>query len=186
LYLSKFIFQNPSSLVCGVVLLYYSRWVERRFGSSKFMSFILLNLFQTVVIEMCVFFVISRIYSYIPSSVYFAIGPYALLTALYLAFLTEMPLVPHTSLLGLPLSIHILPFIMFIQLFELSKRIPISCAAGALSFVLQRTFFSKTNLIPSFLTNIFCSTANPIGWFAQKFAEFGEIDWEYLNIIDCM
>lgn len=46
---------------------------------------------------------------------YFAIGPYDLLTALYLTYVKEIPLVPYASILGLSLSAHSFPFIMFIQ-----------------------------------------------------------------------
>ncbi|KHN74079.1 Uncharacterized protein T05H10.3 [Toxocara canis] len=41
LLLSKLFFGTPSLLITGIVLLYYGRWVERRFGSKKFIGKIL-------------------------------------------------------------------------------------------------------------------------------------------------
>lgn len=66
-------------------------------------------------VEMAIYFILSRFYGYIPSTMYFVIGPYDLLTALYLSYVKEIPLVPYASILGLSLSVHSFPFLMFIQ-----------------------------------------------------------------------
>ncbi|VDM08124.1 unnamed protein product [Wuchereria bancrofti] len=175
---SKFIFQNPSSLVSGLILLYYGRLVERRFGSSKFMNFILFNFLHATAMEIIIYFVLSRFYDYIPSTMYFVIGPYDLLTALYLTYVKEIPLVPYASILGLSLSAHSFPFIIFIQLFTLSKPVVIACTAGALSVFLYPELSTKFNFLPSSLVRLFRSTSNPIGWLFQKFAECGEFGRE--------
>ncbi|VDO11006.1 unnamed protein product [Brugia timori] len=194
---SKFIFQNPSSLVSGLILLYYGRLVERRFGSCKFMvtyqtmilhiylseirkNFILFNFLHATSMEIIIYFILSWFYDYIPSTMYFVIGPYDLLTALYLTYVKEIPLVPYASILGLSLSAHSFPFIMFIQLFTLSKPVVIACTAGALSVFLCPEFSTKFNFLPSSLVRLFRSTSNPIGWLFQKFAECGEFGREVI------
>ncbi|EJW77737.1 UBA/TS-N domain-containing protein [Wuchereria bancrofti] len=109
---------------------------------------------------------------------YFVIGPYDLLTALYLTYVKEIPLVPYASILGLSLSAHSFPFIIFIQLFTLSKPVVIACTAGALSVFLYPELSTKFNFLPSSLVRLFRSTSNPIGWLFQKFAECGEFGRE--------
>ncbi|KAL3989816.1 UBA/TS-N domain family protein [Acanthocheilonema viteae] len=175
---SKLVFRTPSSLISGLIVLYYGRLVERRFGSCKFMNFILFNSLHATAVEMAIYFILSRFYGYIPSTMYFVIGPYDLLTALYLSYVKEIPLVPYASIFGLSLSVHSFPFIMFIQLLALSKPILIACAAGASSVLLYPQLFAKVNFLPEFLVQLSQSASNPIGWLFQKFAACGEFGRE--------
>uniref|UniRef100_A0A8R1XT34 UBA domain-containing protein n=1 Tax=Onchocerca volvulus TaxID=6282 RepID=A0A8R1XT34_ONCVO len=176
--LSKLVFRNPSSLISGLILLYYGRLVERRFGSCKFMNFILFNFLHATCVEIAISFILSRFYGYIPSTTYFVIGPYDLLTALYLTYVKEIPLVPYASIFGLSLSAHSFPFIIFIQLLELSKPVLTACIGGALSVLLYLQLFANVNLLPNFFVQLFRSTSNPVGWLFQKFAECGEFGRE--------
>ncbi|CAG9537638.1 unnamed protein product [Cercopithifilaria johnstoni] len=176
--LSKLVFRSPSSLISGLILLYHGRLVERRFGSCKFMNFILFSSFHATAMEIAIYFILSRLYGYIPSTMYFVIGPYDLLTALYLSYLKEIPLVPYASIFGVSLSAHSFPFIMFIQLLTLSKPVLIACAAGASSVLLYLQLFAKINFLPDFFVRLFYSASNPIGWLFQKFAECGEFGRE--------
>lgn len=45
LFTSKLFFHTPSLMIAGIVLLYYARWIERRFGSKKFM--VLMQMFDS-------------------------------------------------------------------------------------------------------------------------------------------
>ncbi|EFO26063.2 UBA/TS-N domain-containing protein [Loa loa] len=175
---SKLVFRTPSLLISGLILLYYGRLVERRFGSCKFINFILFNSLHASAVEIAIYFVLSRFYGYIPSTMHFIVGPYDLLTALYLTYVKEIPLVPYASILGLSLSAHSFPFIMFIQLLALSKPVLIACTAGASSVLLYPQLFTKINFLPNFFIQLFRSTSNPIGWLLQKFAECGEFGSE--------
>ncbi|VDM96857.1 unnamed protein product [Thelazia callipaeda] len=159
--LSQITFRNPSSLISGMILMYYGRLIERRFGSCKFMNFILYIFLQSTTVEIVVFFILSWIIGYLPSAMYFVAGPYALITALYLIYLREIPLLPYASIFGLSISVHSFPFIMFVQLLEFSKPVLVTFTAGVLSFMIYGQYFENFNFLPDNLVNLFCSTANP-------------------------
>uniref|UniRef100_A0A0M3I032 UBA domain-containing protein n=2 Tax=Ascaris TaxID=6251 RepID=A0A0M3I032_ASCLU len=177
LFTSKLFFHTPSLMIAGIVLLYYARWIERRFGSKKFMNFILIIGIQAAVMEISMFYAISQLFNYDPSTMYFAAGPFALLSALYANFIFEIPVVPYARIFGIPLSIHNLPLLMFVQLIGANRPSMIACIAGLISGLIYRSHFAqigKLNLIPSFIVQSLQSTTNPFGWLIDKFINIGE------------
>ncbi|VDK55658.1 unnamed protein product [Anisakis simplex] len=180
LLLSKFFFDTPSVLISGVVLLYYARWIERRFGSKQFMNFIIINIIQSLILEILMFYLIHLLYGYNPSTMYFSLGPLALISALYINFVSEIPVVSYAQLFGIPFSIHNLPFVMYLQLLGVNRSSMIACVAGLLSGLCYRSLFlpihNRFSFIPSFIAQFLQSTSNPIGWLINKFATFGEND----------
>ncbi|VDN50579.1 unnamed protein product [Dracunculus medinensis] len=116
LFILKLFYQNPSSLITALILIYYSRWIERRFGSKKFLNFLVINFFLSIISELIVFCFLSYI-NYDSSQIFFPCGPSALLISLYINFIREFPIVPFVSIFGISLSIHNLPFFAFLQKF---------------------------------------------------------------------
>ncbi|MCP9257336.1 hypothetical protein DINM_000588 [Dirofilaria immitis] len=159
---SKLVFQNPSLLISGLILLYYGRLVERRFGSCKFMNFILFNFLHATCTEIAIYFILSWFYGYNSSTIYFIIGPFDLITALYLTYIKEIPLVPYGSIFAIR-----------------TVKAGYNCIyRGALSVLLYQQFFTNVNFLPNFFVQLFRSTSNPVGWLFQKFAECGEFGRE--------
>ncbi|VDK81738.1 unnamed protein product [Litomosoides sigmodontis] len=170
-----------SSLICMYLSINdFDFWIAPSFENITSVkgNFILFNFLHSTTVEVAIYFILSRFYGYLPSTMYFVTGPYDLLTALYLSYVKEIPLVPYASILGLSLSAHSFPFIMFIQLLSSSKPVLIACASGASSVLLYPKLFAKVNFLPKFFVHLFYSASNPIGWLFQKFAECGEFGRE--------
>ncbi|VDM44833.1 unnamed protein product [Toxocara canis] len=154
LLLSKLFFGTPSLLITGIVLLYYGRWVERRFGSKKFINFIFIVGIQSAILEVSMYYAICRLFGYEPSTMFFAPGPFTLLSAVYANFIFEIPV-----------------------LIGGSRSSLIACIAGLVSGLLYRSgfmFIREFDFVPSFIVRTLQSTSNPFGWLTQKFVNCGE------------
>jgi hypothetical protein len=103
LLLHHFPFTSSGELLIGGVLLYSTRLFERRYGSSKYMSMITLITLYSTCFQMIILLILGR---YIPLTItrhqrrpihYFylftsAPGPYNLIYASFIYFMTEVPI----------------------------------------------------------------------------------------------
>ncbi|KHN71405.1 hypothetical protein Tcan_02297 [Toxocara canis] len=132
---------------------------------------------QSAILEVSMYYAICRLFGYEPSTMFFAPGPFTLLSALYANFIFEVPVVPYSQILGIPFSIHNLPLLMFLQLIGGSRSSLIACIAGLVSGLLYRSgfmFIREFDFVPSFIVRTLQSTSNPFGWLTQKFVNCGE------------
>uniref|UniRef100_A0A0N5AAH8 UBA domain-containing protein n=1 Tax=Syphacia muris TaxID=451379 RepID=A0A0N5AAH8_9BILA len=173
----KFILCAPSHLLIVLVMVYYFRLVERRFGSTKFTELVLVCGLISTFLEILTRFSMVYFLGYNSSATYFAPGPFALLTTLYFIFVHEIPVVPFFSIFGIPISVHTVPFIMFVRLFIGEPLSVVACLTGGLSFLLWKyniLRIQNVTFIPTVLIRILGSETNVIGWIVSKFIYIGE------------
>uniref|UniRef100_A0A914WJG7 UBA domain-containing protein n=1 Tax=Plectus sambesii TaxID=2011161 RepID=A0A914WJG7_9BILA len=175
LVLSKVFFLDTALIICGTVLVYYMRFVERRFGSRKFMSFLAISGLTATVLEVAALCWLNE--SSKLDHVFLASGPFALLSACFLQFLLDIPFVPYAKIAFFPLSIKNLPCLFYLQLLFWSRRSTIACLCGLTAGALYRMNVLKVqswSLIPSWMVSICSRPANPIGWLIQRWTQWGE------------
>ncbi|CAG0897478.1 unnamed protein product [Cyprideis torosa] len=126
LFCSRLAFLHIKDLVCGALLIYYFRVFERRMGSFRFASLVLVVATLATVLEVAVVHTMtntlglsSGISGQLPP------GPYALLFPLYVYYFLDIPRVTRSHILGLPVTGKTLTYLIGIQM----------VASGGLSWI---------------------------------------------------
>ncbi|XP_003744167.1 ubiquitin-associated domain-containing protein 2 [Galendromus occidentalis] len=93
---SKFFFTETRDLISAVFLLFYMRGVERRFGTGKFVEFLLGNFIMTCLVELFMIHLLNYLApGYLPSLI--PPGPFFVFFPMIQRFVTEFPPVSRSS-----------------------------------------------------------------------------------------
>lgn len=145
---SKLIFPDPKNTLLALFLLYFFRVFERRYGSLKYSSTLLLSWTIGVSLELVLTPMLG-----LP----FSLGPLPLIIPLFVPFFLHIPLVSSASFGPVPLSTKSLPYLLGIQLSLSSASSLISSVTSLLAgMVVHCTPLSSWRL-PNFFGSI-CST----------------------------
>ncbi|ELU15058.1 hypothetical protein CAPTEDRAFT_221027 [Capitella teleta] len=144
--LSKLVFLDPKDIFCAGILLYHFRIFERRFGSRKFASYLFTSFTLSLLIE-AIFLYFSPLLSIsldpMPS------GPVAMVCCMFLPYFCDVPRVPITRMLGIPITGKSLTYILGLQLCSTSLESAILMAIGILAGAIGRvSTLSKRIIIP--------------------------------------
>lgn len=91
----SFVFRRPGELACGTLLLYYFRLFERRRGSAKQGAFVVSSLALNYAVQTAASAALSAA---LPT------GPYGLIFASFIPYMSDVPPAQRFSLFGLPLT----------------------------------------------------------------------------------
>lgn len=192
---------DTTSVLCGCLLIYYLRIFERRFGSRKFLSYLLTIVFVSNLLQAGVLAFLyhlphlielshwpslsslldpvrwqldpddgrthnQRSISSISTSftsrsttigvIEFAPGPRTLIFSLFVPFFWDVPQVPFTRILGIPISGKSFTYILGFQLATSSLPSALCCFIGLLCGVLYRMnlFWLQRWLLPNRLCDV--------------------------------
>lgn len=145
---SKLIFPDPKNTLLALFLLYFFRVLERRCGSLKYSSTLLLSWTVGVSLELFLSPMLR-----IPVSP----GPLPLIFPLFVPFFLHVPLVTSASFGPVPVSSKTLTYLLGLQLSLSSMSSVLTCVTSLAAGVLVHCTSISSWRLPSFLGS-FCKT----------------------------
>ncbi|XP_072180253.1 ubiquitin-associated domain-containing protein 2-like [Diadema setosum] len=163
----KLSFHELHSLLLGASLLYHFRILERRYGSSKFSSFLLANLLLCIGIEVAAVFVSHHMeYTWLPHTLS---GPQSLVFALFVPYFMDIPnIATQNNLVAEAVAGKWFSYVLGIYLTTLTRTSPMAVAYGILAGTLCRAnflFVRSWARFPSFMSLVCRRT---LGWLLSS------------------
>lgn len=152
------VFASSRELLFGAYLIYYCRVFERRMGSNKFASFVLVTSAMSTLLQIGVTQLYRGCYP-------LASGPFGLIFGCAIPFVMDVPVSSKFSILGLPLTDKALVMAVGAQLLLASwKRTLIPGVCGMVAGSMYRINFlgMRKFRIPMFISKIFKQTIGKI------------------------
>jgi len=132
---SRSVFLDPKDILCASVLLYHFRIFERRYGSAKFMSFLLGTWLLSLVIELLFIFVLHHLdFRLTPMPT----GPWGTVFAMFVPYFCEIPRVAVMHLWGIPFTGKSITYIIGLQMLSSSLESLLLAICGLLSGLLYK------------------------------------------------
>lgn len=138
--LNKVAFTDPKDMVCGLLLLYYFRIFERRYGTRKFVSYLLATGLMSLSLELGLLFASAKLG--IPHIAPFPAGPYGIVFSLFVAYTMDIPRATFTHILGMPVTGKTFTYLLGLQMACGSTQAICAAACGLLSGTLYRLNFA--------------------------------------------
>jgi hypothetical protein len=152
-------------MFCGCLLLYYFRVFERRFGSRKFASYLMVNCVVATFLELSTVYFLRSFNGVtidtLPS------GPLSVIFSLFINYFLDIPRITQTHILGIPVTGKTLTYLLGLQVITSSRGSLITCASGLLAGIAYRLnllYVSDLFQIPESVAN-FVSRA--FGWLLE-------------------
>lgn len=135
---AKLSFVDTKDLVCGSLLIYYFRVFERRYGSRKFWSYLVVSQVLTTVLEVLTILILQWLTIDLHSGGYLPPGPYGVIFPLFVNYLFDIPRVAQTSVLGIPITGKTLTYLLGLQVCHTSPATAISATCGIVAGLIYR------------------------------------------------
>jgi len=145
---TKLVFPDTKSAVMACVIIYFFRVFERRYGSLKFASNLIVSWFIAVSLEIVSEQMLETRH----------LGPLSFFIPLYIPWFVQIPLVSASQYGPLALSSKSLNYLLGLQLAVASKGSLVSASCGLLSGLLVYFTPLKKLVMPSWIGRIFSST----------------------------
>lgn len=158
---SKLAYLDLKDMCCCSILVYYFRIFERRYGSRKFVSYLLSTALLSTVLELSVMYLFRHLeikMQPLPS------GPLCMLYPLFIPYYFEVPRVVFGHIFGIPMTGKSLHYIIGLQIASSSKESILVAICGLLSGILWKVNFLKIQSfkVPKFIANIFGCTVQKL------------------------
>jgi len=131
---SRCVFLDPKDILCAAVLLYHFRIFERRYGSTKFMSYVLGSWCISMILELCFLYLfhhldirVSRQLGPLPT------GPWGAVFALFIPYFSDIPRVAVMHVWGIPVTGKSVTYIIGLQMMSSSLESLLLALCGLLS-----------------------------------------------------
>ncbi|XP_038075387.1 ubiquitin-associated domain-containing protein 2-like [Patiria miniata] len=134
---SKLAFLDPKNLLLGLVLMYNFRVFEKRYGSTKFASYLFANGVMTACLELAALFAFHN-YHHGNIPIYWTPGPTGVVASLFVPFVCDVPYISGQNVFGHLLNGKWLVYIFGLQLVSHSTQSCIVVGCGLLSGLLYR------------------------------------------------
>ncbi|XP_022096642.1 ubiquitin-associated domain-containing protein 2-like [Acanthaster planci] len=161
---SKLAFLDPRNLLLGLVLMYNFRLFEKRYGSTKFASYLFANGVMTTFLELAALFVFQSFQQgNIP--LHWSQGPTGVVASFFVPFFLDVPYISAPNVLGHILNGKWLVYILGLQLLSQSTQSSIAVGCGLLSSLLYRLNFLHLRSwlrIPTPLTRLSAALLGPL------------------------
>ncbi|XP_064638744.1 ubiquitin-associated domain-containing protein 2-like [Lineus longissimus] len=162
---SKVAFLDTKDLICGTLLIYYFRIFERKYGSTKFASYLIATCTLSTALELlaktaCEYITLNI--GDLPS------GPYGFIFPLFVPYFCDIPRVAMTHILGIPVTGKSFMYILGLQIASTSPESIIVGVCGILSGLLYRLDLGKIQgwfKVPTRLANV---AAKTLGWLLRS------------------
>uniref|UniRef100_A0A0K0F196 UBA domain-containing protein n=1 Tax=Strongyloides venezuelensis TaxID=75913 RepID=A0A0K0F196_STRVS len=138
-----------STIVGQIGLIHTARLIERRFGSRKFLVFLLFIILVCCPLLIYTLQLYTSYYQYNNKKVYIETLSEVLFGAVFVQLIKEVPVMPYVRIFGLPLSVHHLPIVFMIQIVVSSKFSFIPVVIGFIT-----SYFYSTCIFQSFLSKL--------------------------------
>ncbi|XP_043240435.1 ubiquitin-associated domain-containing protein 2-like isoform X2 [Amphibalanus amphitrite] len=135
---SRLAFVDTKDLVCSALLIYYFRIFERRYGSRKFASHLLVTWTLSTVLEVLCVLATQRLGLDLHPGRLLPPGPYGLVFPLFVPYLFDVPRVTTTHILGAPVTGKTLTYLIGLQICSTSAAAGLSAACGIAAGLLYR------------------------------------------------
>lgn len=157
IFTSKLAYLDLKDMCCCSILIYYFRIFERRYGSRKFVSYLLATAVLSTVLELSVMYLFQRLeikLQPLPS------GPLGMLYPLFIPYYFEVPRVVFGHIFGIPMTGKSFHYIIGLQIASGSKESVLVAVCGLISGILWKVNFLKIQSfkIPNFIANLFGCT----------------------------
>lgn len=155
---SRMVFSDLKDLFLCTILLYYFRLFERRFGSRKFVSYMMGTGLLATLLEMGVSYCCR--YWDIPLGPLPA-GPLCFVYPLFVPYYCDVPRVVMSQIWGIPMTGKSFSYILGLQVASTSPESIVVAVCGILSGILWRVNFVKIQSIiqvPNFVSKLFSAT----------------------------
>jgi len=157
---SKLVFPDTRSTILALFLIYFFRIFERRTGSLKFSSNLLLSWFLGISLDLLVTLVTPENWSPLLTP-----GPLALVLPLFIPFYLHIPLTSSAHFGPLPVSTKSLPYLLGLQLALHSPSTITSTLCSLLVGLSIHCTALGTLSLPSSIGKVFRST---LGWLLDS------------------
>ncbi|XP_041483090.1 ubiquitin-associated domain-containing protein 2-like [Lytechinus variegatus] len=136
----KLAFLEIHSLLLGASLIYHFRVLERRYGSAKFISFLLANSLFSVGVEAATIFALEALeYRVLPQTL---CGPQSIVLSMFVPFFMDIPNVStQTHFLADVVAGKWISYILGVYLTTLTHTTPVAIAYGIMAGILYRLNF---------------------------------------------
>ncbi|XP_037075631.1 ubiquitin-associated domain-containing protein 2-like [Pollicipes pollicipes] len=135
---SRLAFLDTKDLVCSALLLYYFRIFERRYGSRKFASHLLVTWTLSTLLEVVFVLGSQRLGLELHAGRLLPPGPYGLVFPLFVSYFFDVPRVTTTHILGAPITGKTLTYLIGLQICSTSVATGVSALCGVVSGLLYR------------------------------------------------
>ncbi|KAH7727952.1 UBA/TS-N domain-containing protein [Aphelenchoides avenae] len=174
LFLSPFSCSSAKELLVSLSLIYSFRWIERRFGTKKYLNYLYSTFFVTTVLQVALQY---GVYDHEnPTEVVICASPLVLLMSCYFTYLCELPVVTDWILGIFPWTIHHFPLITAIQawLIPFSSYFVIPGVIGGITYHLNVLRIQRWNFIPRAVSASFADQQTTLGSLATRIESFSE------------
>ncbi|VDI38988.1 ubiquitin-associated domain-containing protein 2-like isoform X2 [Mytilus galloprovincialis] len=157
IFSSKVAYLDLKDMCCCSILMYYFRIFERRYGSRKFLSYMLSTAIISTALELSVIYLLQHLQiklQPLPS------GPLCMLYPLFIPYYCEVPRVVFGHIFGIPMTGKSFHYILGLQIASTSKESILVAICGLLSGLLWKANFLKVQSfrIPTFIAKFFGCT----------------------------
>lgn len=162
---SKAVFLDTKDLVCGCLLIYYFRIFERRYGSHKFASYLLVACTVSTLLELTAVYLLRKVDIHItqlPS------GPFGLVFPLFINYFLDIPRVAQAFIMGVPVTGKTLTYLLGLQMISTSRESMLTGVCCLIAGVICRwNIFRIRDVIriPSLVAKLASGT---LGWIMQS------------------
>ncbi|XP_041356160.1 ubiquitin-associated domain-containing protein 2-like [Gigantopelta aegis] len=157
-FTSKLVFLDAKDLIICCMLFYYFRIFERRYGSRKFASHLLVSGILATLLEMLAVFACHSLKIDVD---FLTTGPFYLVYPLFVPYYFDIPRVAMTTIMGVPVTGKTLTYILGLQIASGSFESRLVAACGIMAGLLMRVNFLKLRsiiFIPNVVAKLFSST----------------------------
>nr|CAD7432603.1 unnamed protein product [Timema monikensis] len=141
---------------------------ERRYGSHKFASYLLVTCTIATLLETAVILTLQQLDIDFHGGGYLPPGPYGLIFPLFVSFFFDIPRVAHTYILGIPVTGKTLTYLLGLQICSTSLAAAISGLCGIAAGLMYRynvLYLRRWFVIPRWLARLSNVT---LGWLLRS------------------
>nr|CAD7196854.1 unnamed protein product [Timema douglasi] len=141
---------------------------ERRYGSHKFASYLLVTCTIATLLETAVILTLQQLDIDFHGGGYLPPGPYGLIFPLFVSFFFDIPRVAHTYILGIPVTGKTLTYLLGLQVCSTSLSAAISGLCGIAAGLMYRynvLYLRRWFVIPRWLARLSNVT---LGWLLRS------------------
>ncbi|CAG0925061.1 unnamed protein product [Notodromas monacha] len=162
LLVSRLAFPNAKEIFCVAILIYYFRIFERRFGSQKFASFLLITSTISTIMELFTVHAVKTVLPDLSDKIgSLPPGPYSLVFPLFVYFWYDVPKGAGTHLVGIPITAKTFTYLLGFQVVGTSVNSAIGAFCGIMAGLLYKfdVLGMKSKFkIPKSLGDLFSAT----------------------------
>ncbi|XP_033640620.1 ubiquitin-associated domain-containing protein 2-like isoform X1 [Asterias rubens] len=161
---SKMVFLDTRNLLLGLLLMYNFRVFEKRYGSTKFASYLLANGVLTTCLEVAALFAVQN-YQQGSIPIHWTPGPTGVVVSMFVPFFFDLPYLTVQNIASHVLSGKWFVYIVGLQILAQSTQSILVVGCGLLSGLLYRSNFLRLQSwlrIPNPLSRLAATVLGPI------------------------